>query len=199
MYFFIFTDVKTNRTAKFKCLSCEKGKKRNDVVIFAREQYDFENEVIKSTFLKYSTILSDSLCYVCKVCYYALRKEKGREPKMPQKKSAQDEHIYLCTCCHQEKISSCQAVRFKEKNYDFGNKVVSECLGKEFRHQNCGIEYICKSCHNCLCFKVGIFPKMPKQAVAREGRVCHECKNNGNEQNRIKSHSGSYLEMNAGI
>ena len=100
MYFFIFTDMKTNRTAKFKCLSCEKGKKRNDVVIFMKEEYNFENEVIKSTFLKYGTILSDSLC--------------------------------------------------------------------------------------CLCFKVG--PKMPKQAVAREGRVFYECKNNGNEQNRIKSH-----------
>ena len=98
-----------------------------------------------------------------------------------------------------KKVSSCQAVRFKEKNYDFGNKVVSKCLSKEFRHQNCGIEYICKSCHNCLRFKIGMFPKMPQQAVAREQRVCHECKNNGNEQHRIKESLGLYLEMNTGI
>ena len=136
-------------------------------MIFAKEEYDFENEVIKSTFLKYGPILSDSLCYMCKVCYYALQKEKGREPKMPQKKSAQDEHIYLCTCCHQEKISSCQAVRFKEKNYDFGNKVVSECLSKECRHQNCGIEYICKFLSQLSTFQSRNFSKNAKTSCSQ--------------------------------
>lgn len=109
------------------CLSCKKAKKRTDVVIFAEREYDFENEIIKSTFAKYGAMLSDSLCYICKVCYYSLRKEKGREPKRPKNKVARDEqHLYLCTCCHQEKTSMRHVVRYKDKNYNFGNKVVCE-------------------------------------------------------------------------
>ena len=85
-------------------------------------------------------------------------------------------------------MSMKQVVRFKEKNYDFGNKVVSECLANELRCKNGGIEYICKWCHNSLHCKPGLFPKMPKKAQAREGKVCHKCQNNGNKEHTIRSH-----------
>ena len=58
------------------CLLCKKAKKRTDVMIFAEGEYNSENEIIKSTFAKYGVMLSNSLCYICKVCYYLLRKEK---------------------------------------------------------------------------------------------------------------------------
>ena len=121
--FCLFLDEK-----KHKCLVCSKDRKRSEVIIFATRDYDFENEIIKSTFLKYGKKLVDSVCYVCEICYYSLRKQKGKEPKLHD---VIDNNVYFCTCCHEERKSRKQVIYFKHKNYDFRNKVVLMALDED--------------------------------------------------------------------
>ena len=129
--FFIITGEKVHNIARYECLACRDRRMRSEMGIFAESGYNFDNAIVRFSFLKHWREIFDNLHYVCKICYYSLRKEKGREPKFPEKKSKIDEpDVYFCTCCHLEKKSRKQIVYFKLKNYDFGNKVVSKGIGK---------------------------------------------------------------------
>ena len=177
--FCLFLDEK-----KHKCLVCSKDRKRSEVIIFATRDYDFENEIIKSTFLKYGKKLVDSVCYVCEICYYSLWKQKGKEPKLHD---VIDNNVYFCTCCHEERKSRKQVIYFKHKNYDFRNKIVLMALDEDIRCKKSAIKYICKVCHHDLHIKRGSFPKMPQKVVARQGKICSNCKMNGNKTHRIEN------------
>ena len=148
------------------------------MVIFAENDYDFDNAIIRTTFLKHGRNIFDNLYYVYNICYYLLRKEKGKEPKFPGKKQKVNEpDLYFCTCCHQEK-SRKQIVYFELKNYDFGNKVVSNALAGDVYCKKSLFEYICRVCHRALCIGRGSFLIMPPNAIAKKGKICKECQKN---------------------
>ena len=157
------------------------------MVIFAENDYDFDHAIIRTAFLKHERDIFYKLYYVCNIYYYSLWKEKGKEPKLSEKKQKVDEpDVYLCTCCHQEKKSRKQIVYFKLKNYDFGKKVVSNALAKDIHCKNSLLEYICKVCHRALCFGKGTFPRMPPNVVAKKGKICEDCQKNNSRYNVIE-------------
>ena len=94
--------------------------------------------------------------------------------------------MYFCTCCHQEKKSRKQIVYFKLKNYDFGNKVVSNALAGDIYCKKSLFEYICRVCHQALHIGRGSFPIMPPKAIAKMGKICKECQKNNSRYNTIK-------------
>ena len=85
-----------------------------------------------------------------------------------------------------KEVKKTNCSNFKLKSYDFGNKVVSKALAKDVHCKNSMIEYICKVCHHTLCMKVGTFPKMPANAVARKGSICKSCQLNTNRTHVIE-------------
>ena len=141
---------KVDNIARYKCLACSNERKGSDMVTFADNDYDFDHAIIKYTFLKHGRKIFDNRYYVCNNWYYYLWKEKGKEPKFPEKNLKIDQpDVYFCTCCHQEKESRKQIVYFKSKNYDFDNKVVSNALAQNFCCTKSRIEYIVKYATKC--------------------------------------------------
>ena len=111
-FFFIITGEEVHNIARYECLACSNKRKRSEMVIFAKSDYNFDHAIVRFSFLKRGREIFDNLHYVCKICYYPLWKEKGWEPKFPEKKPKIDEpDVYFCTCCHQEKKSRKQIVQ----------------------------------------------------------------------------------------
>ena len=107
--------------------------------------------------------------------------------------------VYFCTCCHQEKKSRKQIVYFKSKNYDFGNKVVSNALAHNIYCTKSRIEYICKVCHQALHTGKGTFPTMPVNAVAKKGKICQSCQKNNSRCNSIEEKWEKILKTMKGL
>lgn len=148
-------------------MACNQWLRRKEVVVFVGKDYDFCDDVIREKFLKYSRLLIEKVCYVCKKCHRSLKKQPTKPLESadnPETKKPCDTK-YICTCCHQDKHSRKYVVMFQRKNYDFKNESVVFCLEDSMRSK-CGLfEYICKTCHKSLKDR---HPRVPIKSAARK-------------------------------
>ena len=90
--------TKRNFSAKdFQCIVCENMKRRCDVVVFAKKDYDFNLDSVKEVLSKYND--DNKVTFVCLQCRYYLRGLSLGKQKTDMKKPS-SETDYLCTCCH---------------------------------------------------------------------------------------------------
>ena len=147
-------------------------KRRCDVVVFAKTDYDFNLDSVKEVLSKYND--DNKVTFVCLQCRYYLRGLSLGKQKTDMKKPS-SETDYLCTCCHSIFKRKKQVVFFKKKNYDFENKCVQVALSEQVRCKNSIYEHICKNCHNQL---KNTFPRIPENAHCRlenREKFCNGC------------------------
>ena len=115
-------------------------KRRCDVVVFVKTDYDFNLDSVKEVMSKYKD--DNKVPFVCLQCQYYLR-GLSLGNKRPKLKKPSNETEYLCTCCHAIFQRKKQVVFFKKKNYNFENKCVQVALSEQVRCKNSIYEHIC--------------------------------------------------------
>ena len=147
-------------------------KRRCNVVVFAKTDYDFNLDSVKEVMSKYND--DNKVTFVCLQCRYYLRGLSLGKQKTDMKKPS-SETDYLCTCCHSVFKRKKQVVFFKKKKYDFENKSVQVALSEQVRCKNSIYEHICKNCHNQL---KNTFPRIPENAhccLENPEKFCNGC------------------------
>ena len=187
-----FVETLKNRNFKpkdFQCIACGNLKARRDLIVFVKEEFNFE--LIQQKISKPISKDGTSISYVCKICQNNLQGlSRGKE--VMTKKNDTLYLDYLCTCCHKEFKMKQQVIRFRKKNYDFNNENVKLALNESIRIKNSIYEYICKVCHSNLRKKKECYPQIPKNAyhhVKSEQKESSESGNmraNGGEMHQLR-------------
>ena len=130
-YLLVESKGKRNLSAKdFECVSCGNMKRRCDVVVFVKKDYNLQSELVQKVLLKYNEENHNNVIYVCHSCRYNL-KGLSRDGEKNEMKNTSNQTVYVCTCCHGSFYRQKQVVVFKRKNYDFENKCVQVALSEE--------------------------------------------------------------------
>ena len=145
---------------------CHKVKRRNDVIVFTKKDYDFSKDEILELFAKAIEQCKEKVLYVCRKCSFGLRGVRNNNAENVYSEMT-NPSSFLCTSCHKVFHKRKQVHLFKRKNYDFENRVVAEALSKEMRCKSSIYEFICVDCHKCLRRAKGKFPKFPKDVYCR--------------------------------
>ena len=196
LFFFLIIESKCRKNyiqKECECVACEKMKTRKNVIIFVKEHFNSELDVVRKVIGKCNE--SDRknkvmfLCLTCKKKLLGLQKTKGN-------KEISNVDEYYCTCCHNIFRQKYQVVFFKKVNYDFTNEKVKFALSDEVRMKKYIYEFICKSCHRYLNKRNGIFVKIPKNAYCYIGNS-EKSNDTFKYQNYGKREKGNnYLEGN---
>ena len=147
----------------FGCVACRNMKRRCDVVVFMKKDYEVQLETFQKVLSRCDEEKQINVIYVCCSCLYNL-KELSRENEKSDIKDASNETVYVFTCCHGSFKRQKQVVFFKRKNYDFENKCVQVALNEEVRCENSIYEHICKNCHHQL--------RKQKKCFSKDTRKC---------------------------
>ena len=137
----------------FKCIVCEKSKRRCELVVFLRKDYDFHLEHVRNAFAIYNEKPLKDVAHVCKRCHWDLKYSKHTDDSEPTKKGYADilkDIEYLCTSCHGTFKKRNDVVLFKKQNYNFANEEIRNILNKNTRCKQSIYEYMCKVCHEKL-------------------------------------------------
>ena len=192
---FVENKRKRNLSAKdFGCVACSTMKRRCDVVIFVKKDYDLQLESVQKVVSKCNEEKQNNVIYVCRSCRYNL-KGLSKESENTDIKDASKETVYVCTCCHSSFKRQKQVIFFKRKNYDFENKCVQVALSEDVRCKNSIYEHICKNCHYQLRQKKNVVPRIPENAYCRSKnpeKFCKGCKSSDSKglQGEKKKQSG---------
>ena len=176
---FVENKRKRNLSAKdFGCVACRIMKRRCDVVIFVKKDYDLQLESVQKVVSKCNEEKQNNVIYVCRSCRHNL-KGLSKESDKTELNDSSKEIVYVCTCCHSSFKNQKQVVFFKKKNYDFENKCVQVALSEEVRCKNSIYEHICKNCHYQLRKQKNVVPRIPEKAYCRSKnpeKFCKGCK-----------------------
>ena len=142
---------------------CLQVKRRNDVIVFAKKDYDFSKDEVQELFVKAIEQCKKKVLYVCRKCNFGLKGVRNDSAENVYNEMT-NPSSFLCTSCHKVFHERKQVNLFKRKNYNFDNKIVAEALSKEVRCKSSIYEFICVDCHQCLRHAKGKFPKIPKDA-----------------------------------
>ena len=121
---------------------CHEVKRRNDVIVFTKKDYDFSKDEVQELFVKIIEQCKKKVLYICRKCSYGLRGVHNDSAKNVYSEMT-NPSSFLCTSCHKVFHNRKQVNVFKRKNYDFGNKIVAEALSKDMRCKSSIIEFIC--------------------------------------------------------
>ena len=171
--FYLDTKKSRNFAPKdFKCVGCEGMKRRRDLVVFVRNEYNNKYECIQKVLSKFSDgELSTKVHYICKKCRSRFNGRAKCNDKNVEHDINMDDEEFQCTCCHVHFERKKQVVIFKRNNYDFENEEVKFALNSTMRVKNSIYEYICKGCHYDLRKRNGVLPKIPNNAYCRQKSV----------------------------
>ena len=128
---------------------CHEVKRRNDVIVFTKKDYDFSKDEILELFAKAIEQCKEKVLYVCRKCSFGLRRVRNNNAENVYSEMT-NPSSFLCTLCHKVFHKRKQVHLFRRKNYDFENRVVAEALSKEMRCKSSIYEFICVDCHKCL-------------------------------------------------
>ena len=145
------------------CMVCCKMKRRNNLVIYDKKDYNFESEHVKKAFSKNTQKTGSDIKYVCSDCYMSLKNVNSGSSNV-NSMSKFEEADYLCTCCHRIFDNRKNVVLFARKKYDFTSDPAQTVLKKEFRCKKSMYEYICLECHSCLRVGKSRKPSIPPNA-----------------------------------
>ena len=132
-----------------KCIACELGKRRRNLVIFVQDDYSCNTETVQKLLCNLKGNDENRVGYICQKCSHNLKKPSHACERKDSKLDHKSSEPCFCTCCHSQFMRK-QVVLFEKKNYDFKNKSVNTALGKNCRYKKCIYEYICKTCHGTL-------------------------------------------------
>ena len=129
--FFVETVKSRNLKPKdFQCIACGNLKARRDLIVFVKEEFNFE--FIQQKISIPISKEGHSILYVCKICKHKLQAlSRGKEVMTKKNDSLYED--YICTCCHKEFKMKQQVIRFRKKNYDFTNENVKLALNDSIR------------------------------------------------------------------
>ena len=133
----------------FKCVVCKKNKRRCDLVVFLRQDYEFNLQHVKNVFAMHNKKLSKDVAHVCKGCHWSLKYSKYGYSCSPSAEILKDID-YVCTSCHSRFRNRNAVVVFRKQNYNFDNEAIRKILNKNRRCKQSIYEYMCKVCHEKL-------------------------------------------------
>ena len=181
-----------------KCIACELGKRRRNLVIFVQDDYSCNTETVQKLLCNLKGNDENRVRYICQKCSHNLKKPSHACERKDSKLDHKSSEPCFCTCCHSQFMRK-QVVLFEKKNYDFKNKSVNTALGKNCRYKKCIYEYICKTCHGTLRKRRDAFPSIPNNAFCRTmytEKSSNECGNSGKSNEKRDQCQHRHLNWN---
>ena len=111
---------------------CCKSKRRNNLVIYDKKDYNFEFEHVKKALSENREKTEFEIKYVCSDCFVSLKNMKSVNTNT-NSMSKFEEADFLCTCCHRIFDNRKKVVLFARKKYDLMSDPAQIVLKKELR------------------------------------------------------------------